>query len=189
MKITGTKKLTSDAMLAAMCAVLGIAARFLDFGFIKVSIESLPVLVAALLFGPLDGAAVALVGTFLSQFLLYGLDPSTPLWILPYVVIAIICGFYARKYKFYNTTGQIRFIVSSMEVLIFALNTVSLYLYAEFVNYFNTQWIGETGKAYVLSGLFPRIVMLIIKAVLFSFLMPPILRALHRIRRNTQTES
>ena len=46
-----TLQLTMDAMLAAMCAVLGWAARFTDFGFIKISFESLPVLVAALLFG------------------------------------------------------------------------------------------------------------------------------------------
>lgn len=189
MKKGRTIQLTTDAMLAAMCAVLGYLAFFMDFGFIKLSFESLPVLIAALLFGPLDGAIVALIGTFLSQLLLYGLDPSTPLWILPYIVIAVICGFYAKKYKFYNTTGQIRFIVAAMEFLIFLLNTVSLFLYAEFVDFFNTGWIGKTGAAYVLSGLLPRVIMMVLKAVAFGFLMPPILRAVHRFRnRNTHDE-
>ncbi len=177
-----TIQLTTDAMLAAMCTVLGIFARFLDFGFIKLSFESFPVLVAALLFGPVDGIVVGLIGTFLSQLLQYGVDPSTPLWSLPYCIIGTICGFYARKYRYYNTPGQIRLIVSLMEVLLFALNTVSLYFYAELVNIFHTEWIGKSGMTYVLSGLFPRIAVMIIKSAGFSFLMPPLLNALHRFR-------
>ena len=177
-----TIQLTTDAMLAAMCAVLGCLARFTDFGFIKISFESLPVLVAALLFGPIDGAAVGLVGTLLSQLLLYGLDASTPLWILPYVVIGIVCGFYAGKYNYYNTPGQIRFIVSAMEVLIFALNTVSLYFYAKLVTVFDTGWIGKSATAFVLSGLPGRLIVLVVKAVGFSMMMPPLLTALHRFR-------
>ncbi len=180
-----TLQLTMDAMLAAMCAVLGWAARFTDFGFIKISFESLPVLVAALLFGPIDGAVVGLVGTFISQFLMYGLDVSTPLWIIPYVVIGVVCGFYAKKYHYYNTKGQIRFIVSAMEVLIFLINTVSLYFYAQLVSVFHTDWIGKPGLAYVLSGLLPRTIVLVIKAVGFSMLMPPLLFALHRFRNRT----
>ncbi len=177
-----TIQLTTDAMLAAMCTVLGIFARFLDFGFIKLSLESFPVLVAALLFGPVDGLAVGLVGTFLSQLLQYGLDPSTPLWIIPYCVIGLICGFYAKKYNYYNTNRQIRMIVSGMELLLFAMNTVGLYFYAEMVSFFHTEWIGKSGSAYVLSGLFPRIVVAVIKAFGFGFVMPPLLRAVHRFR-------
>ncbi|MBR4168169.1 MAG: ECF transporter S component [Lachnospiraceae bacterium] len=177
-----TIELTTDAMLAAMCTVLGIFARFLDFGFIKLSLESFPVLVAALLFGPVDGVVVALVGTFLSQLLQYGLDPSTPLWIIPYCIIGLICGLYAKKYKYYNTSRQILMIVSGMEILLFALNTVALYFYAELVSVFHTEWIGKSGYAYVISGIFPRIVVAVIKAAGFGFLMPPLLRALHRFR-------
>ena len=45
-----TKQLTLDAMLAAMCAVLGYLA--IDTGTVKVTFESVPVLIAALMFGP-----------------------------------------------------------------------------------------------------------------------------------------
>ncbi len=190
MKKRQTIELTTDAMLAAMCTVLGIFARFLDFGFIKLSFESFPVLVAALLFGPVDGLAVGLVGTFLSQLIQYGIDPSTPLWIIPYAIIGLVCGFYARKYKYYNTKNQIRLIVALMELLLFALNTVALYYYGEFAAFFQS-WLPEnerpvSGFAYVLSGLLPRTIVLVIKATGFGFLMPPVLNAVHRFRnRNT----
>ena len=51
-----TKQLTLDAMLAAMCAVLGYVA--LDMGNIKITFESLPILLGAMLFGPVDGMLI-----------------------------------------------------------------------------------------------------------------------------------
>ncbi|MBO4903310.1 MAG: ECF transporter S component [Lachnospiraceae bacterium] len=176
MKKRQTIQLTTDAMLAAMCAVLGYFA--LDLFNFKLSFESLPVLVAALLFGPLDGALVGLIGTFLYQFLRYGLEASTPLWVIPYGIIGLVCGLYARKYKYYNTRKQIRFIVAAMEILIFLLNTVSLYLYAELF----PSVVGKSGLVFVLSGIVQRSIVAVAKAVAFALLMPSLLGALHRFR-------
>ena len=53
---TKTGRLSADAMLAAMCAVLGYLS--LDFGNLKITFESVPVLVAALLFVLTTGFAV-----------------------------------------------------------------------------------------------------------------------------------
>lgn len=171
-----TVQITTDAMMAAMCAVLGCYA--IDFGYIKLSFESLPVLVAALLFGPLDGSVVGFIGTFISQLVKYGVDASTLLWIIPYVIIGLICGFYAKKWSYYNTDNQIRLIVALMEFLLFGLNTVSLYIYGELLI------DGETGLGYVLGAIISRTIVAVVKAVGFAFLMPPLLRALHRFRRN-----
>ena len=55
-----TKQLTLDAMLAAMCAVLGYVA--LDMGSIKITFESLPILLGAMLFGPVDACSSAASG-------------------------------------------------------------------------------------------------------------------------------
>ena len=57
-------------MLAAMCAVLGAVA--LDVGNLKITLESVPIIVGALLFGSLDGAAIGFVGTLVYQLLRYG---------------------------------------------------------------------------------------------------------------------
>ena len=63
-----TRQLTMDAVLAAMCAVLGAVS--IDLGNLKLSFESLPVIIGALLFGPVDGLLIGGIGTFLYQFLL-----------------------------------------------------------------------------------------------------------------------
>lgn len=55
-----TRQLTIDAMLCAACAVLGYVA--LDLGNIKVTFESLPILLGGLLFGPVDGMLIGGVG-------------------------------------------------------------------------------------------------------------------------------
>lgn len=169
-----TIQLTTDAMLAAMCAVLGYFA--IDLFTIKLTFESLPVILAALLFGPLDGSLVGLIGTFIYQLIRYGIEASTPLWVIPYGIIGLVCGLYARKWSYYNTDKQIRLIVGSMEILIFGLNTVALYIYGGM--------IGKVASEFVLSAIIPRFIVAIVKAVGFALLMPPLLRALHRFRRN-----
>ena len=57
-KIT-TLQLSIDAMLCAICAVLGYLA--IDLTSIKVTFEELPILVAALVFGPVDGVMVGAI--------------------------------------------------------------------------------------------------------------------------------
>lgn len=169
-----TVRITTNAMLAALCAVFGYLA--IDLHYIKFTLESLPVLVAALLFGPVDGLLVGGIGTFIYQVLRYGIDPSTPLWIIPYAVIGFACGLYAMKYHYYNTRKQLYLIITLMEVLLFALNTVGLYLYAGI--------IGKSGMEYVLTGLPTRSVVCVLKSVGFSMLIPVLLKALHRFKRD-----
>lgn len=173
-----TIQMTTDAMLAAMCAILGYFA--IDVVNFKFTFESLPVLIAALLFGPVDGSLVGLIGTFLYQLLRYGVEASTPLWVIPYGIIGLICGLYAKKWSYYNSDKQIRIIVGAMEMLIFVLNTVALYFYGGM--------IGKVASEFVLSSIIPRLFVAILKAIGFGFLMPPLLRALHRFRRNKQNE-
>ena len=65
-----TRQMALDAVLAAVCAVLGYYGP--DLGNMKITFEGLPVILAALLCSPLDGAAVGGIGTLLYQLLRYG---------------------------------------------------------------------------------------------------------------------
>ena len=56
-----TVRLTVNAMLAALCACLGYIS--LDLGNLKITFESLPVLMAGLMFGPASGAAPSWVSS------------------------------------------------------------------------------------------------------------------------------
>lgn len=59
----------------------------------EITFKGLPLILASIISGPLDGVLVALCGEFLAQlFSPYGLTVTTPLWILPHVARALIVG-------------------------------------------------------------------------------------------------
>ena len=79
------------ALLTAMMVLLSLTLAIRTDHF-KFSFGSLPVVLAAMLFGPLEGAAVAILGEFLVQLLTYGLVPTTAIWILPPAIRALVIG-------------------------------------------------------------------------------------------------
>ena len=168
-----TQQLTLDAMLAAMCAVLGYLA--IDTGTVKITFESVPVLVAALMFGPIDGMAVGFVGTLVYQLLRYGVSVTTPLWILPYVLCGLIVGLYAKKKPFPLKQGQIVFIIVVAELVITALNTLTLYVDSKVYGYY---FPGIIQGALVL-----RLVLCVVKAVAYAYVLPLLLKPLRKYIR------
>jgi ECF transporter S component (folate family) len=161
-----------DSMLAAMCAALG-AVSF-DFGNLKITLEGLPVIIGAALLGPLDGAAVGFVGTFIYQILRYGFTATTFLWILPYVVCGLIVGWYAKKHGFRMTKGQSILIVVIAELVITTLNTGVLYVDSKIYRYYSAVFIFGT--------LLPRYAICVGKAIVVGALLPTLVGALKRFR-------
>jgi len=162
-----TRKLALNAVLAAMCAALGALA--LDLNSIKITFESFPILLGALLFGPLDGLAVGFVGTLLYQLLRYGVSVTTPLWILPYALAGLVTGFYAKRRGFSLTTGQTVGIVVAAEVLVTAL-----------VMYIDAKLYGYWFPGFISAMLLPRGAVCVVKAVVFGFVLPKLCA---RVRR------
>ena len=105
------RKLTTIALLSAVYVVLSILTpiRIINFKF---TFEAFPVLVAALLMGPWDGALVGSLGAFIYQLFFsgYGLTPTTPLWILPHFASGLLVGLYARKNNYDLDFKKIAFI-------------------------------------------------------------------------------
>lgn len=165
-----TRKLALNAVLAAMCAALGALA--LDLNSIKITFESFPILLGALLFGPLDGLAVGFVGTLLYQLLRYGVSVTTPLWILPYALAGLVTGFYAKRRGFSLTTGQTVGIVVAAEVLVTALNTLVMYIDAKLYGY--------CFPGFISAMLLLRGAVCIVKAVVFGLVLPKLCA---RVRR------
>ena len=60
--------------------------------YFKLTLGSLPVVLAAMLYGPLEGALVAVLGEFAVQLLGYGLTPTTVIWIWPPAIRALVVG-------------------------------------------------------------------------------------------------
>lgn len=166
-----TGKLAVDAVLAAMCAVLGALA--LDFNSIKITLESFPVLLGALLFGPLDGAAVGLVGTLLYQLIRYGVSVTTPLWIVPYVLAGLLAGVYAKRRGFSLTVRQTVAAAAAAEILITALNTFVMLLDAKIYGYYFPGFISAM--------LLPRCAVCAIKSVAFGLTLPRVCAAVRPV--------
>jgi 5-formyltetrahydrofolate cyclo-ligase len=165
-----TRQMAMDAILAAVCAVLGYFGP--DFGNLKITFEGLPVIVAALLFRPLDGAAVGGIGTLLYQLLRYGVTATTPLWILPYVLCGLLVGRIGDRCAPEKSRLRLGLTVLAGEGLIFLLNTGVIYLDSKIYDYYSF--------AYVFGSFFVRAGICAAKAVLYAAVLPTLLAALRR---------
>ena len=159
-----------DAVLASMCAVLGAVS--LDMGNIKITFESLPVLVAALMFGPIDGMAVGGIGTLIYQLLKYGVSITTPLWILPYILCGLLVGLYAKKHGFKLQWKQSTMAITLSGIMILILNTLVMYIDSKIFGYYN--------PVYIFGATVPRIIVCIAKAAAFSALLPVLIKAVKK---------
>ena len=167
---TKTRQLALNAVLAAMCAALGYLS--LDFGNLKITFESVPILIGALLFGGLDGAAIGAVGTLIYQLLRYGITVTTPLWILPYVLCGLVAGLYARRHDFDLSVKQLAFITFATGIMIFLLNTLVLYIDSKIYGYYSA--------VFIFGSLPLRAAIALGKAAAFTAVLPLLLKAARR---------
>lgn len=168
-----TSAITTHAVFIAIVAVLGYVA--LDFGNLKITFESLPILLSALLAGPLAGFTVGTLGTLIYQLLRYGITATTALWILPYTLAGLFAGFCAKKYSFKLSTKTILLIVVCTELLITILNTGALYIDARIYGYYH--------PALISGMLIPRFFLAAGKGIVFGLLIPRLLQALRTFVR------
>lgn len=170
---TNTKQMTLNSVLAAICATLAFLA--ISTQGLKITFESLPVLIGALLFGPLSGAAIGTLGTVIYQLLKFGVTITTPLWILPYTLYGLYVGYYAKHRGFKLSTKQTFFIVISGELLITIVNTISLYADSHIYGYYY--------PALIVGLLLPRLGICIAKGIAFSLIAPQIVKPLQKISK------
>ena len=166
-----TKKLAMDSMLAAMCAVLGYLS--LDFGNLKITFESVPILLGALLLGPIDGMAIGGVGTLLYQLVRYGVSVTTPLWILPYILCGLVVGLGSARRDFHPSRWESTVFIVSGELLITLLNTVTLYIDSKIYGYYY--------PGFILAPLALRLAICVGKAAVFSVLLPQLAGSVGRV--------
>ena len=80
------------ALLAAAYFVLSITLT-IKTPYLEITFKSLPVVVGALMFGPVGGGLVAFFGELLAQMIgPYGLMPTTVLWLLPPLTRGLLLG-------------------------------------------------------------------------------------------------
>ena len=162
-------RITYDGLLAALCAVLGSVAA-IDIGIAKLTFENVPVVIAGLLFGPVDGMLVGFVGIFLSQVIRYGIDASTMLWVAPYVLSGLVVGLGALLCRFRPKFWQLLTILIVDAIVVTGANTVGLYIY-----YY---YILKTPKETMFGAIPVRLAISAVKSVLYAILMPLLIKGL-----------
>lgn len=166
-----TKRLVTDALCAALYVVLS-SFLSLSLGPIKLSVDGLPVLLAALLFGPADGLIVGLLSGFLGQLLgPYGVSATTPLWMLPVGVLGLIVGWYAKRKNFSLDRKHLAALVL---IALAADTTVTTgVMYVDCLVY---KYSFVTYSPYIVW----RYVADIIKTALYTLVLPPMLNVLRK---------
>ena len=157
------KRLVTNAMLIAMYVVLSLVAT-INLGNMKFTLDSLPILVGAALFGPVDGMLIGLLGSFTNQMLTYGFGPTTILWVIPAAVRGLLVGLFAKHCNFNMSFKQTQFITISSALVVTALNTLMMYIDSKIYGYYSF--------AYVFGGILPRVIAGVIIAFVFGAILP-----------------
>lgn len=140
------RRIATDAVLVAL--FYGLSLLSVEIGGVKITFDSLPVMICAMLFGPVDGFLVGFLGAFLEQMIKYGLTATTLLWVLPAAIRGLFVGTCARlmKKQMSELSEKKRpyayFLVCLISGLIVStLNTLVFYVDAKLFGYYEYHMI------------------------------------------------
>lgn len=164
------KRLALIGVLIALFVVLGFVA--VDLRVMKISFSGLPVIIGALLMGPLAGTEIGLIGELIAQLLRYGITVTTPIWIIPPAVRGLMVGLYAKKYDYRLSTRQLAFIMILSSIVVTLLNTVGIYIDSHIYGYYNFATVFGALLVRILNGVLSSIVYLVIVPYVIKRLAP-----------------
>ena len=165
-------RLTTDALLAALLVVFSMFLT-IPTPIMKISFNSLPVLLCAFYCGMPDAVAVALIGKSVEQVILYGLDFTTPFWIAPFVLMAVCAGLmYKYFYQKKESPLHLFLIILVCELVLTLTNTLFLILLGKVI-------VGELAN-FLLVVLPMRLLPLVGRLVITGTVLPLAIPALNR---------
>ncbi|WP_325200896.1 folate family ECF transporter S component [Oscillibacter sp.] len=170
------KRMCYAALLAAMYLPLSLYAA-VQMGNVRISFGSLPVVAAALLFGPVDAVVVAMVGEFFKQILTYGVTYTTVLYLIPPALRGLVVGVGAalalRRGRHLEDRRALCYAVCVAAAL---CTTVGNTL----VNWLDSVLMGYYFPGLILGDLAWRLIVGMINAVVMASLAIPLVKALRR---------
>lgn len=159
------KKLLQKICISAILTALFVALDLISIKLgenIKITFGGLPIILAAVYYGPVTGMTVGLLGSFLGQMLSYGFSATTVLWILPAGIRGLLMGilFITFKKSFDIKFLSLEIIISSLAVTV--ANTVVMYIDSVIYGYYSYAYIFGATAFRLLSSVLTAIVMIII---------------------------
>ena len=174
-------RLTINAMLIAIYIVLSLPIMTLNVGGLKLTFEHFPVVLSAILFGPIDGIIVGAIGELINQMTTFGITPTTALWILPIVLRGFLVGMGSVLLKRYmKLEAIIQKKVPILFLIVCVLSGICSSCFNTLALYVDSKMFGYYSEALVFGALSMRITMSVITSVLMVFIIKPILHALKK---------
>ncbi len=91
------KRITLDAVMVALYFALSLLA--IQIGGLKLTFEHLPIILCAVIAGPVDAVMVGGLGELINQLLSFGLTPTTLLWMAPAIFRGLSMGLCAKYFS------------------------------------------------------------------------------------------
>lgn len=163
------RRIAVDAVLIAM--YFGLSLLSVEMGGIKLTFASLPTLICAMLFGPIDGFLVGFLGAFMEQMIRYGFTATTVLWVLPPAIRGLFVGVCVLLLKKQMSVDAILstkrpyvyFVVTLISgVLVSTLNTLVYYVDAKLYHYYEYHLIFGMFWVRIASGLLSTLLMAVV---------------------------
>ena len=160
------RRIAIDAVLIAM--YFGLSLLSVEIGGIKLTFASLPTLICAMLFGPVDGFLVGFLGAVMEQMIKYGFTATTLLWVLPPAIRGLFVGVCALLLKKHMSVDAILstkrpyvyFVVTLISgAIVSALNTLVFYVDAKMFGYYEYHMIFGVFWIRIASGLLSTLLM------------------------------
>lgn len=175
MKSDKLKLMCLSAVMAALYFGLDLLAETTSAvfaGSMKISFSGLPVVIVAIVGGPLWGAATGFIGELAVQGYYYGFGITTLLWVIPAAARGLLMGWLFRAFK--KSTRPLILTVETVlsSIAVTLLNTVGILIDQTIYGY--SSYIATVIKIPL------RIATGAITAVLFSLLLPMVLRPLKK---------
>ncbi len=154
-----------------VCAILSALYFVLDLisikaGPFKLSVSGLPIIIVAILYGPIDAMIVGFTGAFLGQLLSYGFTPTTLLWCMPAVVRGLFVGALTKKLNPKDEPIKLIVIIIISSLLVTTINTVVMYIDSKIYHYYS--------YAYIFGALIYRYIAGVLTGIIYSVLTPAI---------------
>lgn len=172
--------LSLRAVLVAVYVVLAMCA--IPAGGIKLTFEHFPVVLAAVVYGPLDAVVIGGVGEFINQMLTFGITPTTALWILPIIVRGLMVALVVRWFKNMSTAAIIKKQIPIAFVILCVVSGLISSLLNTLALYVDSKMFGYYSFAMVFGALSVRLLSSAITSLVIGIAIKSILHALSRAK-------
>jgi len=176
------KRLAVNAVLIAIYLTL----RYFSIPFgdaFRFTLAPFSVILCALLYGPVDGLIVGLLGEFLSQVLgPYGLTPTTLLWCVGETLRGISLGLCSKLFLKKWLVSEIKGKKTVILLICCALTGVLAAFGQTFALYVDSNLMGYYSYTMVFGVMVWRILVYIVLSVLFGLLSLPVISALRKAK-------